>query len=90
MPIVNHLSYKMKESEDDHNRDVQLVGFARNAIEDPKPPTDQRLANVQMDAEYWKNNDGYDNQAFHRTEPSSLERGKNLLWVFLRNDYVLV
>lgn len=68
----------MKESEDDHNRDVQLVGFARNAIEDPKPPTDQRLANVQMDAEYWKNNDGYDNQAFHRTEPSSLERVNGL------------
>lgn len=77
MPIVNHLSYKMKEADDDHNRDVQLVGFVRNAAEDPKHPIDQRLANVQLDAEYWKNTDGYDNKAFNRTESSSLERGKS-------------
>lgn len=59
MPIVNHVSYKMKG--DQPNNAVQLVGFVKNG-EDSKETIEDRLGNK------YGATDGYDNRAFNTTE----------------------
>lgn len=76
MPIVNHLSYKMKA--DDPNYDVQLVGFVRNG-EDGKESIENRLGNGDVnhqDSKQVKN--GYDNQAFQTTETDGYKRSEHV------------